>query len=237
MDRIWQWAWDRYAARYSWVIYAVSYPIFLQLYLALSFVVVAYEESDRYIEAAVVTCAAVLVLVYVMVLPGVGRTRLAERWAAGHAVDRVRALEATYAYSRGSVVRVVRASAVWVALLAVVVGVIAGATGWRLVRWGVLGAAAGIATQLIFIHSFTEAALRPARVALAGDTGIGDSLPRSRPSFATWSNISLLSAMFAFAVAAAMLAAARREQLTKTTGDAILLTHQCVDTWILDHRD
>jgi adenylate cyclase len=51
-----------------------------------------------------------------------------------------------------------------------------------------------------------EAALRPARVAIAGDTGIGDSLPRPRPTFAAWSNVSMLAAAFLFAAAGAMLA-------------------------------
>ena len=99
------------------------------------------------------------------------------------------------------------ANAVWGALLLVVVGAIAGASGSRLVQYGILGAAVGAAVQLIAVHSFVEAALRPARVAIAGDTGIGDSLPRSRPTFAAWSNVSMLAVAFAFAVAGAMLAA------------------------------
>jgi HAMP domain-containing protein len=57
------------------------------------------------------------------------------------------------------------------------------------------------------VHSIVEAMLRPARAALAGDTGIGDSLPRSRPTFAAWSNVSMLAVAFAFATAGAMLAA------------------------------
>ena len=89
---------------------------------------VAFEESDRYVEAAAVTVVAVLVLVYVMVLPGLGPSRLVERWAAGREVDRARALDATYTWARGVVVRTVGANAVWVALLLVVVGAIAGAT-------------------------------------------------------------------------------------------------------------
>ena len=59
-------------------------------------VVVAFEESDRYVEAAAVTVVAVLVRAYVMVLPGLGRIRLVEQWAAGHEVDRATALDATY---------------------------------------------------------------------------------------------------------------------------------------------
>ena len=179
----------------------------LPIYLLLSFVVVAFEESGRYVEAAAVTVVAVLVLVYVMVLPGLGRLRLVEQWAAGDEVDRARALDATYTWARGTVVRAVGVNAVWAALLLVVVGAIAGASGSRLVQYGILGAAVGTAVQLIAVHSFVEAALRPARVAIAGDTGIGDSLPRSRPTFAAWSNVSMLAVAFAFAVAGAMLAA------------------------------
>ena len=48
--------------------------------------------------------------------------------------------------------------------------------------------------------------MRPVRPALAGDTGIGDSLPRSRPTFAAWSNVLMLAILFVFVVASAMLA-------------------------------
>lgn len=129
MDRIWQWAWDRYGARYSWAICAVSFPVLLPNYLALSFVVIAFEESGHYVEAAAVTAVAVLVLVYMMVLPGVGEIRLAERWAAGEEVNRARALEATYTYARKRIARAVGGNAIWCALLAVVVGSIAGRAG------------------------------------------------------------------------------------------------------------
>ena len=75
------------------------------------------------------------------------------------------------------------AHAVLAALLSVVVGAIAAATGSRLVQYGILGAAVWIAVGVIGVHSLVEAAVRPARVAIAGDTGIGDALPRSRPTF------------------------------------------------------
>jgi class 3 adenylate cyclase len=206
MDRIWQWAWDRYGPRYSWAIYAIAFPTVLPTYLVQSFVVVAAGESSHYFEAATVTVIGVLVLVYVLTLPGFGGLRLVERWAAGHEVDCVRALDATYIYSRRAVARAVGGTAVWVALI-LVVGVIAGATGWRLVQYGILGAVFGTAVLLIGTHSFVEASVRPARVAIAGNTGFGDSLPRSRPTFVAWSNVLLLATAFAFAVGAAMLAA------------------------------
>ena len=206
MDRIWQWAWDRYGARYSWAVFAIGYPLALQVYLLFSIVVVAFEESDHYVEAAAVTVVVVSVVQYVIALPGLGRIRIVERWAAGRQVDRATALDATYLSTRAAVVRAVGASAVGAALLGVVVGLIAGATGSRLVQYGILGAAGLAGAQLIAVHSFWEGAVRPVRLAIAGDTGIGDALPRSRPSFAAWSNGSMLGVAFTFALGSALLA-------------------------------
>ena len=147
MDRIWQWAWDRYAARYSWAIYAVTFALCCRSTSSFRLSLSLSRTPVSYVEAAAVTVAAVLVLVYVMVLPGLGRIRLVERWAAGHEVDRARALEATYTWARGAVARAVGANAVWAALLSVVVGVIAGASGSRLVQYGILGAVMGTAVH------------------------------------------------------------------------------------------
>ena len=208
MDRIWQWAWDRYGARYSWVIYAVSVSELLSVYLVLSLLIVAFERSDRYVEVAALTVATVLVMVFVTNLPGLGGSRLVERWAAGREVDPARVLDATYAWTRTAGPRGVGANAVFIALLFLLVGAIAGATGPQLVQYAILGAAFGISVVLIAVHSYPEAAMRPARVALAGDTGMGDTLPRSRPTFAAWSNLTVLAAAFAFAVVGAMLAVA-----------------------------
>src|SRR4030081_3246502 len=191
MDRIWQWAWDRYGPRYSWAISAVTFLVLLSIYLVPAIVVVAREGSGHYVEAAAVTVVAVLVLVYVMLLPGLGRIRLAERWAAGHTVDRAKALGSTYTYVRGTRVRAVPVMAAVMAVLLIVVAGIAGAPGWRLVPYGTFGGCLGIAVALIGAHSFGQAAIRPARLALVGDKGIGDSLPRARPTFAAWSNVSM----------------------------------------------
>lgn len=97
---------------------------------------------------------------------------------------------------------------VWGALLFVVVGAIAGATWSRLVQYGILGACFAASAHLTVVHGIMEGALRPARVAIAGDAGIGDFLPRSRPTFATWSKISMLGVAFSFLIGAAMLGAA-----------------------------
>jgi class 3 adenylate cyclase len=207
MDRIWQWAWDRYPSRYSWVLYAISYALILPPYLVFSFIVVAFEKSGHYEEATIVTVAAVMVLSYLLILPGNRMVRLVERWAAGHEVQSAMALQATYASARATVVRGLGAGPACTALLLLVVGAIAGARETRLIQYGTLGGAIGLGVSLIAVHSFVEAVLRPARVAIAGDTEIGDALPRARPTFAAWSNLSVLAAIFVFAVGSAMLGA------------------------------
>ncbi len=60
---------------------------------------------------------------------------------------------------------------------------------------------------LIGMHSFMEGALRPARAALSRDTGIGDALPRSHPTFTAWLDLSMLGSMLVFSVIGAMLGA------------------------------
>ncbi|KUI23304.1 cyclase [Mycobacterium sp. GA-1285] len=206
MDHIWQWTWDRYGPRYSWATSVLTFASSLPPYLFWSFVVVAFEKSSHYVEVTVVACVAVLVLALVMVLPG-SRFRLAQRWAAGDEVDREAALKDTYAWTRATGVRALWFFPVWAALLLIVVAVIAGASGWRLVQYGIVGAvAAGIGTVLIGTHTFGEGAMRPARAALSGDTAVGDSLPRSRPTFAAWLELSILGSMFVSSVLGAMLA-------------------------------
>ena len=101
----------------------------LPIYLVLSFVVVAYEESGHYVAATAVTGAAVMAGVYLLVLPGLGWSRLVQKWVAGEEVDRAEALAATYTYARRAVVRWVAVGGVWTALLLVAVGAIAGRAG------------------------------------------------------------------------------------------------------------
>jgi adenylate cyclase len=143
----------------------ILFAALLQIYLLVSFVVVALEDSDRYVEAAVVTVVAVLVSAYVTVFPGLGRIRLLEQWAAGReVVDREKTLDSTYTYAREAIVRALGSTAVCLAVLFVMVGVIAGATGSRLVQYGIVGAVFGAAVLVPGVHSFVEGALRPARV-------------------------------------------------------------------------
>ncbi|MGA9679556.1 MAG: adenylate/guanylate cyclase domain-containing protein [Mycobacterium sp.] len=208
MDRIWQWAWDRYGARYSWAVWIVTFASGLPVYLLWSWSVVAFEKSSRYAEASLVAGVAVLGLAFMLVLPGNRTLRGAERWAAGGAVDRAAALKDTYAWSRAAGVRVLGLMPVWPAALFVGFAVVAGITGRRLVQYGIMGAALGTASGLIAVHAFAQGAMRPARAALAGDTSIGDTLPRSRPSFAVWLELSVLGAVFTFPGTAVLLGVA-----------------------------
>jgi adenylate cyclase len=131
-----------------------------------------------------------------------------ERWAAGQEVDRAKALAATYALTRKVSVRVVMVNAALCGVLSAVVGAIVGVAGSRLVQYVVLGIVVGTALGLITVHTLPQRVVRPARVAIAGDSAIGDSLPRSHPTFATWSNVLMLAVIFVFAVFGAMVAAA-----------------------------
>ena len=65
------------------MICAIGFPIALPVYLVLALIIVAFEKSSRYSESAGVSVVAVLVLVYALILPGLGAWRLVDRWAAG----------------------------------------------------------------------------------------------------------------------------------------------------------
>ncbi len=208
MDRLWQWVWDRCGRRYSWALYAVSVPLSMPVYILWSFLIVAVEKSGDYVEAAAVTVVAAAVLQWVALCQGLGERRIVERWAAGQEVDRAKALAATYAWTRKMGLRVVTVNAALAAVLSGLVGAIVGVTGTRLVQYVVLGVGVGTALALITVHTHLQRVARPARVAIAGESAIGDSLPRSHPTFATWSNVLMLAVIFAFGVFGAMVAAA-----------------------------
>ena len=190
------------------MIWISAFASALPVYLAWSWIVLAFEKSSRYGEASAVAVAVVLAMSLLSVLPGKRQFRRAEQWASGHEVDRVKALEGTYAWTRTTDVRGMALLPASVVVLLTVVGVIAGAGGSRLVQYAVLGVAAGISTALIGVHSFGEGTLRPVRAALAGDSGIGDSLPRPRPTFAGWLGLSIVGSIFTFSAMAAMVAVA-----------------------------
>jgi hypothetical protein len=182
MDRIWQWAWDRYAARYLWAIWVIMVAPILLTFVAWSALFVAFENSTHYVEAAAVTSVAVIVVASAVLLPGSGRFRRTQQWAAGRDIDRATALKDTYTWARAVGVRALWLQLVWGGVLFAVVGEIAGASGLRVVESAVAGAILGVSTALVGRHTFVEGAMRPARAALDGGTGIGDVLPRSQPT-------------------------------------------------------
>ncbi len=207
MDRIWQWAWNRHGPRFTWTVWAISCTFSLPIYLFVTVPIVAFEDSARYLEVIGVTACAVPMLLFMIAIPSRRSLRPMEQWAAGHDIDRTAALEGTYTYAREAVPRSVWITGIWLGVLSVLVGAIAGATGARLVQYALLGALLGTGIQLIAIHNIIESVLRPARVALSADAGIGDSLPRSRPTFATRSNISVVAVAFSFSVIGAFFGA------------------------------
>ncbi|CAM3164312.1 hypothetical protein MYIN104542_20745 [Mycobacterium intermedium] len=207
MDRILQAAWNRHGARYSWVLAGVVVMLALPIYLFLAVVIVTFEESTRYLEATGLTVIAVLMLVCLLGPPGRGVWRQVEHWAKREQIDRTATLQATYNWARKAPVRLVIINGVLAAAFSVAVGTVAGSSPSRLVQYAVVGATIQGPCQLIGVHSLVEAVMRPVRVSLIGDTTIGDALPRSRPTFATWSEISMLGVALAFAIESAMLMA------------------------------
>ena len=187
MDRIWQWAWDRYGARYSWAICGVLLPRCCWSTSCGRFSSSLSKESDRYVAAAVVTGIAVPVMAYVSFFPasrssvvrsgGRPATRSTAGGTGGHVhLDRERRIPS---------------DRVPACVGRTVDGRCRRDRGGDRVAAGPVrdpGCRIGNRRRAVGVHSFVEGALRPVRAAIAGDTGIGDSLPRSRPTFAAWSN-------------------------------------------------
>ncbi len=208
MDRVWQWAWDRHGPRYSWVVFAVSSLVIMPMWVISALVIVEFEKSDRFLEASALAAALELASMYLLVQPGSTTWRPVERWAAGERIDRLVALESTYSFGRNTLVRGVVVFALVGAMMCLIVGARTGADTSRLIQYGIAGMTFLASVQLIGIHAIAEVFLRPPRIALAGDSEIGDALPRSRPSFATWSNIAIIATAWAFAYGGIIVAAA-----------------------------
>ncbi|BBZ35048.1 hypothetical protein MCNF_36530 [Mycolicibacterium confluentis] len=205
MDRILQWAWDRHQAVYSWAWMAVAFVAALPIYLFLSFAVVASEHSRGYSSAAFAAGIVVLMVAYVVILPGQGVWRSLREWSKGCVIDTAQVLEETYTYSRRVIGRSLATIVVGAGLLLLVVASLAGQSGSRLVHYALAGCVAGFASHLVGVHTLAEAPMRPVRIALADLTDHGDALPRPRPSFATWTRLSMLAAAMSFAFSGAIL--------------------------------
>lgn len=207
MNRVWQWAWDRHGTRYSWAVFVLSYLVSLPVWAVVPLLMVEYEDSDRFLPAAGIAVVTLLAVMFVVARPGSNTWRLVERWAAGERIDRLEVLQSTYTFARGVPARVMVSGFLAGGAMGVAMGVIAGGSGSRLIQYGILGMTFFTVVQMIAMHSIVEAFMRPARGAIAADSGIGDTLPRSRPSFATWSNVSVLAIAWAFSLGGAVVAA------------------------------
>lgn len=228
MGRIWQWLWNRFGPTYSWVICGIACLVVFPIYAVPSVAVVAWERSTGYVSAIVATAVGSVVVCLIFLPPGHRRLRSAQRWAAGEDVDNAAALSDTYVYARRAVARGIAGQTVGVALLLVVVAAMAGTPWLRLLQYAVLGASAGLSVTVIGAHNFVEAALRPTRTSLIGNTVVGDALARSRPSFATWSNLAMVAAAFGFTIYGAVVASvndviARNPALCVAFGAAVTL--------------
>ena len=208
MDRVWQWAWDRHGTNYSWVVFAVSALVIMPMWVVTALIIVQFEKSDRFLDAAAVAAALEVASMYLLTQPGSATWRAIERWAAGDDVDQLEALASTYSFGRNTLVRGVLVFALAGAMMCVVAGALSGADSSRLIQYGITGMTFLGSVQLIGIHAIAEVFLRPPRAAIAGDSGIGDALPRSRPSFATWLNIAIIATAWAFAFGGAFIGAA-----------------------------
>src|ERR1700756_5381190 len=102
MDRIWQWAWDRYRARYSWAMFVAVFATMVWGYLLWSVTILRFQRSTHYLPAVALTVMVVGVTAYLTVLPGREWSRMFEQWAAGKDVDRAKALTLTYVWARGA---------------------------------------------------------------------------------------------------------------------------------------
>ena len=147
MDRIWQWAWDRYGARYSWAICAISFPwCCWSIWLGVSHCRCRGFRSLRR-GGRCHRCRRAGAAVRDGSSRRWARAALVEQWAAGREIDQATALDATYAWARGRLFERWWSALSGVALLSIVVGAIAGATGSRLLQYGILGAAVGAASS------------------------------------------------------------------------------------------
>jgi adenylate cyclase len=207
IDRLWQWAWDHHATRFGWAVFVLSYAISLPIWVTAALIMVALEGSSEFLAAGAVAAAIAAAFVFLFAIPGSRRWRVIQQWAAGEAVDPREALQSTYTFGRHTLVRGVAFIGAGGAVMAVSVGIIIGADTSRTIQYGIIGATLLLANQLVAIHQFTEAFLRPVRLAIAGNSAIGDSLPRSRPTFASWSSVSILATVWAFTLAGALIAA------------------------------
>lgn len=205
MNLLWEWCWRRFRRRYSWALFGALSFVALPILVAIAFVTVRLEGSGQYGNALALALLGSLAIVAVVVLPGVSSVwGDVEGWDPASPASKHRALEGTYAFTRGLRLRSVSAWLVIPGLVATGAGLVSGARVGRALEYGIIGIGIGGGSILIAIHSLFEAAVRPVRREIGGNVGSGDHLPLARPTFATWSNITLLATVWSFALSGAV---------------------------------
>jgi class 3 adenylate cyclase len=175
---------------------AITFPIFV----SWGWAILRTEGSPRYGAMAAVAAAAMAATAAAVVLPGIPAVwGPVEGWAAGSPSSARRALESTYDFARGFTPRFIIAWSVSGPAVCMAWAMIAGANGAKAAQWAAFGATLGLGTALIAGHHYVETFLRPVRESIGGAGDAADDLPRSRPSYATWSTVALLAALFVFA--------------------------------------
>lgn len=215
MDALLGWCWRRFGSRYSLAVFVVlaltvlvgmAAPMFVFVLLAEGDAVAAYGTSRAVVVGLVAAAVTSVLAGAVYVLPGSTGWRDVERWAAGaEDVSATAALAGTYRFARQAFRRGLLAWALVFGLVTLVPATtILGDTG-RAVQWTVLAAVTGFTFVVAGGHFWTEAVMRPARLALAGESGVGDQFPRSWPTFGTWSAIVTMTQVMLMAMTAAFL--------------------------------
>jgi class 3 adenylate cyclase len=199
MEMFWAWCWRRFGRRYSWVAFVVLWVLAFPIWMTTGVVGREVEGSGSlgllFASIAATTTALAAVVI---------RPSLPSVW--GHIEDFAAepssphlTLESTYDFGRGVIPR---AFVCWTfagAIAFVIPAVLADASGGRIFGYALGGAAFGACVCLGAVHGWTEALLRPIRAEICTSDALGDELPRSRPTFATWSRFSLLGSMYLFA--------------------------------------
>ena len=192
-----------------WAFWAISCVVPFPIYLYLASGVVAFEHSDRYLAAVGATlCDDAVSRVRI----GAARRRpIADWWSGGLPGENIDAATAFgEATTAGAAARSSGSRGLWVCAgrcwRSSPVNLQARADhGLSSTHYWVLPS--GRAATLLECTASREIAMRPVRVTLVEGTAIGDSLPRSRPRFAAWSNLAILAVAFAFSIATAMVTA------------------------------
>ena len=214
MDALWGWCWRRFGPRYSWAVFVVT-AVALVLPVVLTYSIVVAAEWDAVsafgIPSAMGVAAIGALVTSVLpaaayVLPGSAAWRDVERWAAGaEDLSATAVLADTYHVARRSIRLALLAWPVLFGLVSAMTSAVLLGGTWRVAEWTTLAAVVGFTFAAVSGHFWVEAAMRPARLAIAGGGELGDRFPRTRPTFGTWSTIVTLTQTAIWTMVGALL--------------------------------